>query len=101
MNNLASRLFFAFLGGLFILNFIFNKWVHQELAETLKPAFVVSVNKTIPAKAAAEEYDMNSDYPPSASGFAPEPLAVVNKRERVLDEKIIYEMPTSNKFLLQ
>ncbi len=105
MNNLAARLFFVFIGILLILSFIFNKWINKELAQTVKPKCVVSckqpVTTLLPAKAAVVEYDVNSDYPTPAPAGQEETPVVVKKTERVLDKKIIYEMPTSNKFLLQ
>ncbi len=101
MNNLAARVFFAFIGLFLIMNFIINRWISKEVVETLKPSIVASGKKPLPKKEIVEEYDVNSDYPPSGPEELKEIVSVIKKPERILDEKIIYEMPTSNKFLLQ
>ncbi len=103
MNNSAARFLFALIGILLFLSFIFNKWINKELVETVKPSIVVSHKKPEPVviPAVVKEYDMNSDYPPSAPVTAEQAPVVVKKPERILDKKIIYEMPTSDKFLLQ
>ena len=100
MNNLAARFCFALIGILLILSFIFNKWINRELGETVKPTIVIQNKKLVPVLGPVEEYDMNSDYPPiPASEEQAEPVLKIP--ERIIDKRIIYEMPTSNKFLLQ
>lgn len=101
MNNLAARVFFAFIGLFLIMSFIINRWISKEVVETLKPSIVASGKKPLPPQEIVEEYDVNSDYPSSGPAALKEVVPVAKKPERILDEKIIYEMPTSNKFLLQ
>ncbi len=103
MNNLAARFFFAFIGVMLVVSFIINRWINKELVETLKPSIVASGKKALPPEqiVVQQQYDMNSDYPPSGPAQLKEVMPLVNKTKRILDEKIIYEMPTSNKILLQ
>ncbi len=103
MNNSAASFFFALIGILLFLSFILNKWINKELVETVKPSIVASHKKPEPPaqRPVVKEYDMNSDYPPSAPMLPEKVVPIVKNQERVLDKKIIYEMPTSDKFLLQ
>lgn len=103
MNNSAARFFLALAGVLLALSFIFNKWIKKELVETVKPNIADIPKKTeapLPA-VIVKQYDMSSDYPHSPEIAVKKEPVVVKKPERVLDKKIIYEMPTSDKFLVQ
>lgn len=101
MNNLAARLFFSFIGLLFCVSFILNKWIHKELGttETEQQEVVKPVPK-VEVVSVAEQYDMDSDYAPGQAYYVEE-MPKEKKPDRIPSEKIIYEMPTSNKFLLQ
>ncbi|MCB9757183.1 MAG: hypothetical protein H6753_02010 [Candidatus Omnitrophica bacterium] len=105
MNNSMVWFWGGLIGVLLIVSFVFNKWINKELVETVKPA---SVQQPVDQKlkhdqpaVVVQEYDMFSDYPSYPSEKKPEDAPVIEKHERVLDKKIIYEMPTSNIFLIQ
>lgn len=105
MNNSMVWFWGGLIGVLLIVSFVFNKWINQELVETVEPVSVEqSVNQeTVNDQSAVvgEPYDMFSDYPSYPSEEKQEISPIIEKQERVLDKKIIYEMPTSDIFLIQ
>ena len=103
MNNLSPRFIFSALGVLIVIIFIINHFLSKQLVVPVKPT-AVFVNEEAPEPLSVEQkdYDPFSDYAPVPSGNGlQQEVFEVKKPERVTSEKIIYEMPTSNKFLIQ
>ncbi len=103
MNNFYGRLLFFIIVLLIIINMIFNHWIHKELA--VKPEAPASETSQM-TPSDSEESSEQSDvlFANEVNGLSVEEevaLRKTQKKERVPDEKIIYEMPTSNKILLQ
>ncbi len=103
MNKTVAWFFCGLLGLLLVLSLSINKWINKELVETVKPSTgAIKRNLQLEKTSAfVEEYDPDSDYAFSPPVTNQDIVPVVKKSERVLDKKIIYEMPTSNKYLLQ
>lgn len=103
MANSAVRFFFAATGILILGSWLMNGWIHKELETPLNiepPSFVVIPREEPPEEKVEDEYEIEDpDFKPYTQ---PGPYQTgVKPKKRVLDEKIIYEMPTSNKFLIQ
>ncbi len=105
MNNSMVWFWGGIIGVLLIVSFVFNRWINKELVDTVKPVSVEQPVIQEPANdqpvVVVQKYDMLSDYPSYPSENKQEPAPVIEKHERVLDKKIIYEMPTSDIFLIQ
>jgi len=105
MNNIPPRVIFISIGVLVLIIMIINHFLSKELVAPAKPTPVFVLEEpAAPAEVHVEEknYDPLSDYAsvPSTEGLQKE-VFEVKKSERVPSKKIIYEMPTSNRFLLQ
>ena len=103
MNNFFSRLLFFIIVVLIIVTMILNHWIHKELA--LKPE-APPVETTQESPPDTEETAEHTEiiFSNEITGLSVEQEADLRKAQektRVPDEKIIYEMPTSNKILLQ
>jgi hypothetical protein len=106
MNNFTQRLVFSAIGILVVISMIINHWLSKELVTPVKaaPAFVSEEPPVIVESVSVEQkdYDPFSDYAPVPQGQGLQKETFVTKPpERIPSGKIIYEMPTSNKILLQ
>ncbi|MCC6758037.1 MAG: hypothetical protein IT395_00220 [Candidatus Omnitrophica bacterium] len=104
MNNLPPRFIFSAIGVLVVIIFVINHWLSKELVAPAKPVpvFVAEEEPPAPIKVEQKDYDPHSDYAPVPSGEGlQQEVFGVKKPERITSEKIIYEMPTSNKYLLE
>lgn len=102
MTNFAARIFFFVIGFLIICSMIINHWIHKELKTTVEPAVPIEVEEPSSLIKNPEqdyEIDLTNDSP--QSGPADQDILGSKKPGPIRDEKIIYEMPTSNKFLVQ
>ena len=103
MNNLPLRFIFSVIVGLFIIAMIINQWLNKELAmsSSKTPVFIVE-KMTDVVEVKQTEYDVHSNYPSMPSpDSVKEDILAVKKTERVQDEKIIYEMPINDKYLVE
>ncbi len=102
MNNTVAKYFFAAIGFLLVVSVIFNSWINKELVQTVKPNIVIQLENATSQQNSPVVYDPSSDYPSYPSGIRDEVIPIVVKKpQRILDKKIIYEMPTSNRILIQ
>lgn len=102
MNSLAAKFFTVLIAGVLVYCVILNQKIKKEISLKPKQSDAV-VHKTVPeepARASGPEYDMNSDYP-TLPAARDDVQPVPPKPERVPDKNIIYEMPITNKFLVQ
>jgi hypothetical protein len=107
MNNFIGRLFGFIIVLLIIITMILNNWIHKELA--VKPDAPPAVETTQESPPDTEETLERSSvseiiFSNEITGLSIEEEAALRKakqKTRELDQKIIYEMPTSNKILLQ
>ncbi len=106
MNNFTQRLVFSAIGILVVISMIINHWLSKEIVTPVKaaPAFVSEEPPTAAEVVSVEQkdYDPFSDYAPVPAGQGLQKETFATKPpERIPSGKIIYEMPTSNKVLLQ
>lgn len=104
MNNFSQRLFFAVIGVLIVIMIISNHWLNKQIVSPPSPPVFATEEPSAPEPVSVEQkdYDVFSDYPtvPTGNGLKQE-VFETKKPERTFSKKITYEMPTSNKFLLQ
>ena len=107
MNNLPPRFYLIGIGVLIMISMVINHFLNKELSPVKAAATTVYAPQEPEPVAAAtnfeqKNYDPLSDYAPVPSGVGlQQEVFETKKLERTPSQKIIYEMPTSNKILLQ
>ena len=90
-----------------IISFIWNHWINQQTAATVNPPSLLTskvLDSSTETQANLSESSEDS-YEFMNEMEAPDVVAKKMKKKEIAepqhDEKIIYEMPLTNKFLLQ
>lgn len=105
MTNLGARSVLVLIGLLVVMNMIWSRWINKEIKANPVPV-MQPVAAQIPAGSVDEESEDLSDGRRDQSSMPdeydiPDPAQLRRTQKRVRDKKIIYEMPTSNKILIQ
>ena len=103
MNNFPWRFFLFATALLIIFTMVLNHWAYKELPATDNAPPLVEAQNTDDSQAETEDHPEVS-LMNEITGMSVEEEAVAReakKKIRVPEEKIIYEMPTSNKILVQ